>query len=48
MLNFRKNESKANTTKKTKYVQNELDDLPPIEDLQISIPEVLCNPLGKV
>jgi len=29
-------------------IQNELDNLPPIEDLQISVPEVLCNPLGKV
>lgn len=29
-------------------MKSELDDLPPIEDLKISVPEVLCDPLGKV
>lgn len=29
-------------------MKNELDDLPPIEDLKISVPEVLCDPLGEV
>lgn len=48
MLIFRKKESEAKTVKKGKHIQNELDDLPPIQDLQISVPEVLCNPLGKV
>lgn len=48
MLTFRKKEGEAQTVKKGKHIQNELDDLPPIEDLQISVPEVLCNPLGKV
>lgn len=48
MLTFRKKEGETNTAKKGKHIQNELDDLPPIEDLQISVPEVLCNPLGKV
>lgn len=48
MLTFRKGGSKTNTVKKGKHIQNELDNLPPIEDLQISVPEVLCDPLGKV
>jgi len=48
MLIFRKKKSEVNTAKKEKHIQNELDDLPPIEDLQINVPEVLCNPLGKV
>ena len=29
-------------------MKSELDDLPPIEDLKISVPEVLCDPLGEV
>lgn len=29
-------------------MRTELDDLPPIEDLKISVPEVLCDPLGEV
>ncbi|TGZ52975.1 H/ACA ribonucleoprotein complex non-core subunit NAF1 [Temnothorax longispinosus] len=44
---LQKRGSKANTAKKEKHTENELDDLPPIEDLQISVPEVLCNPFGK-
>ncbi|XP_077280172.1 uncharacterized protein LOC143907339 isoform X4 [Temnothorax americanus] len=44
----KKRGSKANTAKKEKHTENELDDLPPIEDLQISVPEVLCNPFGKI
>lgn len=28
--------------------KNEYDDLPPIEDLKISVPEVLCDPIGEV
>ncbi|XP_024872594.1 H/ACA ribonucleoprotein complex non-core subunit NAF1 isoform X5 [Temnothorax curvispinosus] len=44
----KKKGSKANTAKKEKHTENELDDLPPIEDLQISVPEVLCNPFGKI
>ncbi|KAJ8686355.1 hypothetical protein QAD02_022149 [Eretmocerus hayati] len=28
--------------------KGEFDDLPPIENLQISVPEVLCDPLGEV
>lgn len=27
---------------------SEFDNLPPIEDLKISVPEVLCDPLGEV
>lgn len=48
MLIFRKKERVVNVSKKKNHIQNELDDLPPIEDLKISVPEVLCNPLGKV
>ncbi|XP_017882000.1 H/ACA ribonucleoprotein complex non-core subunit NAF1 [Ceratina calcarata] len=33
---------------KNNEVRSELDDLPPIEDLKISVPEVLCDPLGEV
>ncbi|XP_015587720.1 H/ACA ribonucleoprotein complex non-core subunit NAF1 [Cephus cinctus] len=33
---------------KIKDEKGELDDLPPIEDLKISVPEVLCDPLGEV
>lgn len=29
-------------------MKNELDDLPRIGDLNISVPEVLCDPLGEV
>lgn len=46
---FRKNKgNKASITKKKKQIENEFDDLPPIEDLKISVPEVLCDPLGEV
>ncbi|XP_074111037.1 uncharacterized protein LOC141535126 [Cotesia typhae] len=34
--------------KKKGHEKGEFDDLPPIEDLQISVPEVLCDPLGEV
>ncbi|XP_076753035.1 uncharacterized protein LOC143424685 [Xylocopa sonorina] len=42
--------SKGNNVKQQKNneMKNELDDLPPIEDLKISVPEVLCDPLGEV
>ncbi|XP_034943751.1 H/ACA ribonucleoprotein complex non-core subunit NAF1 [Chelonus insularis] len=37
---------------KPRYSKNsansEFDNLPPIEDLQISVPEVLCDPIGEV
>lgn len=33
---------------KNNEIKNELDDLPPIEDLKISVPEILCDPLGEV
>ncbi|XP_043261171.1 H/ACA ribonucleoprotein complex non-core subunit NAF1 [Colletes gigas] len=41
---------KKNNTKgpKNNEIKSELDDLPPIEDLTISVPEVLCDPLGKI
>lgn len=46
---FRKNKgNRASITKKKKQIENEFDDLPPIEDLKISVPEVLCDPLGEV
>ncbi|KOC65475.1 H/ACA ribonucleoprotein complex non-core subunit NAF1 [Habropoda laboriosa] len=42
--------SKGNKLREQKNneIKNELDDLPPIEDLKISVPEVLCDPLGEV
>ncbi|XP_076182337.1 uncharacterized protein LOC143154264 [Ptiloglossa arizonensis] len=41
---------KENNTKERKgnEMKNELDDLPRIGDLNISVPEVLCDPLGEV
>ncbi|EFN69795.1 H/ACA ribonucleoprotein complex non-core subunit NAF1 [Camponotus floridanus] len=33
---------------KKKQIENEFDDLPPIEDLKINVPEVLCELLGEV
>lgn len=42
---FRK---KGNNPKKIFKPKSEFDDLPPIEDLKISVPEVLCDPLGEV
>lgn len=29
-------------------IKGEFDGLPPIEELQIVVPEVLCDPLGEV
>lgn len=47
--NTNKNSKKRSTKPhKEKELKNEWDDLPPIEDLKISMPEVLCEPLGKV
>ncbi|XP_053990219.1 H/ACA ribonucleoprotein complex non-core subunit NAF1, partial [Hylaeus volcanicus] len=42
--------SKENNTKGRKHheMKSELDELPPIEDLKISVPEVLCDPLGEI
>ena len=37
-----------NKIKKFIKPKGEFDDLPPIEDLKISVPEVLCDPLGEV
>lgn len=46
---FRKKKGNtAGTAKKKKQTENEFDDLPPIEDLKISVPEVLCDLLGEV
>ncbi|KYM95472.1 PREDICTED: H/ACA ribonucleoprotein complex non-core subunit NAF1 [Cyphomyrmex costatus] len=47
-INNRKKESEVNTSRKKKHIPNELDNLPPIEDLKISVPEVLCNSFGKI
>ncbi|XP_012274692.1 H/ACA ribonucleoprotein complex non-core subunit NAF1 [Orussus abietinus] len=41
----RNNTSEVLQRKKEKY---EFDDLPPIEELKISVPEVICDPLGEV
>ncbi|KAK1132280.1 hypothetical protein K0M31_016400 [Melipona bicolor] len=43
-----KRNKENNERQKNNKMKNELDDLPPIEDLQISVPEVLCDPLGEV
>ncbi|XP_058807309.1 H/ACA ribonucleoprotein complex non-core subunit NAF1 [Phymastichus coffea] len=37
-----------NKQKKFTKPKSEFDDLPPIEDLTISVPEVLCDPLGEI
>ncbi|XP_011694258.1 PREDICTED: H/ACA ribonucleoprotein complex non-core subunit NAF1 [Wasmannia auropunctata] len=47
-IDNRKKGSEAKPAKKKNDVENELDKLPPIEDLKISVPEDLCNPLGKI
>ncbi|KAG7200310.1 hypothetical protein KM043_017774 [Ampulex compressa] len=46
--NDRKGKGNIKVQSKEKEIRNELDDLPPIEDLKISVPEVLCDPLGEV
>ncbi|CAK9809061.1 H/ACA ribonucleoprotein complex non-core subunit NAF1 [Anthophora quadrimaculata] len=44
----KKNKRNYTREQKNNEIKNELDDLPPIEDLKISVPEVLCDPLGEV
>nr|XP_003706701.1 PREDICTED: H/ACA ribonucleoprotein complex non-core subunit NAF1 [Megachile rotundata] len=47
--NTNKKSSKNNTKEqKNNEMKSELDYLPPIEELKISVPEVLCDPLGEV
>ncbi|KMQ97162.1 h aca ribonucleoprotein complex non-core subunit naf1 [Lasius niger] len=46
--NKKKKGNTAGTAKKKKQTENEFDDLPPIEDLKISVPEVLCDLLGEI
>ena len=48
--NSRAKKGKGNNAnaRKNNEMKSELDDLPPIEDLKISVPEVLCDPLGEV
>ncbi|XP_076661527.1 uncharacterized protein LOC143365330 [Halictus rubicundus] len=47
--NTNKPKGKKKTNKqRNDELKSELDDLPPIEDLKISVPEVLCDPLGQV
>ncbi|KAK0098693.1 hypothetical protein PV326_005104 [Microctonus aethiopoides] len=38
----------SNRFHKKNREKGEFDDLPPIEDLQISVPQVLCDPVGEV
>lgn len=45
---YRKGEKNNTKGQKSNEMKSELDDLPPIEELQISVPEVLCDPLGEV
>ncbi|CAK9832652.1 H/ACA ribonucleoprotein complex non-core subunit NAF1 [Anthophora retusa] len=44
----KKNKRNYTREQRNNEIKNELDDLPPIEDLKISVPEVLCDPLGEV
>ncbi|XP_078040476.1 uncharacterized protein LOC144471830 [Augochlora pura] len=44
----KKNKEIRKTKEQRNDIKSELDDLPPIEDLKISVPEVLCDPLGEV
>ncbi|XP_078039499.1 uncharacterized protein LOC144471388 [Augochlora pura] len=44
--NIRKKQT--DTTKKSKSIMNEFEKLPMVEDLEISMPEVLCDPVGKI
>ncbi|GAB1866232.1 H/ACA ribonucleoprotein complex non-core subunit NAF1 [Camponotus japonicus] len=46
--NKEKKGNKTSIVKKKKQIENELDDLPPIEDLKINVSEVLCDLLGEV
>lgn len=45
---FRRDKGNNETEQKNNKMKSELDDLPLIEDLKISVPEVLCDPLGEV
>ncbi|KAK9294885.1 hypothetical protein QLX08_010635 [Tetragonisca angustula] len=44
----KRNKGNNEREQKNNEMKSELDDLPPIEDLKISVPEVLCDPLGEV
>ncbi|XP_008555925.1 H/ACA ribonucleoprotein complex non-core subunit NAF1 [Microplitis demolitor] len=44
----KKQSSNKNRKKKGNPERGEYDDLPPIENVQISVPEVLCDPMGEV
>ncbi|XP_034189509.2 uncharacterized protein LOC117608458 [Osmia lignaria lignaria] len=44
----KKGEKNKTKGQKSNEMKSEFDDLPPIEELQISVPEVLCDPLGEV
>ncbi|XP_070156100.1 H/ACA ribonucleoprotein complex non-core subunit NAF1 [Polyergus mexicanus] len=46
--NKKKKGNKAGIIKKKRQIENEFNDLPSIEDLKISVPEVLCDILGKI
>ncbi|XP_029159939.1 H/ACA ribonucleoprotein complex non-core subunit NAF1 [Nylanderia fulva] len=46
--NKKEKENKAGTLKQKKQIENEFNDLPPIEDLRISIPENKCDLLGEI
>lgn len=45
LFSNRSENTKQRVRRKSK---GEFDDLPPIEDLKINVPEVLCDPLGEV
>lgn len=48
LIVFREKEKKKTIIFKEIPVQSELDGLPPVEDLKISVPEVICESFGEV
>lgn len=48
ILLFRNERNSRQKGSQEKESKGEFDNLPPIEDLKISVPEVLCDPLGEV
>lgn len=45
---FRKEQGSNINIAKQKQIESELDNLPPIEDLKISVPETSCELCGEV
>ena len=47
-MNFIIDRIQTTGNRASKKEKGEFDDLPPIEDLKISVPEVLADPMGEV